>query len=257
MVKKPLLISVIFALAACGPIAPAPPTDEEGEVIEMPGPFDTWLRVEQMLPDGGEVGLRPRLRFVFDTWIDEDELLDFSTVTVSSAGLSTGGRVKWTMTTRTLEFVPSSPLEPGLNYRATMDQARLQSVTGAPFQSVDLPTFLVTEDGPEFADSEPSVSWEEVDGLLENRCRSCHADPQWALNPLTYDSLVGRRSDQTDAIMVLPFDPGDSYLMHKILPDYPVRRFTVQPPPWSDAGPLTESEIFLIERWIATGARRS
>jgi hypothetical protein len=65
------------------------------------------------------------------------------------------------------------------------------------------------------------VRWPEVDRILEANCRSCHADPQWRLNPLTRESMLGVRAEQVSRFLVRPGDPADSYLMEKILPSYP------------------------------------
>ena len=66
--------------------------------------------------------------------------------------------------------------------------------------------------------------------------------------------MIGARADEVDEVIVIRYDAADSYLMHKIIPDYPLRRYGVQPPTWSDAEPLTANEIALIEDWIRVGA---
>jgi hypothetical protein len=244
----------MLLLASCGPIDPGPPLDEDGNEIIRPGAFDSYLGIQA---DYAETqGVRPALRFIFDAFVEEDELVDFGVVVVASAGIVNGGRVTWHVSTRTMTFRPFSNLVSGLEYKPQFDASRLFSVTGAPLGPVNLPTFVVdetvtTEEPP----PPPLVGWAEIDDLFEAKCRSCHAEPSWQLNPLTYDSLIGRRSAQVDRMMVVPFDPADSYLLHKCIPDYPTRRFTVQPPPWSDAEPLSEQELFMLERWISTGAR--
>jgi hypothetical protein len=183
-------------------------------------------------------------------------LIDFSTVSLHSAGLSERGRTRWEMTTRTLIFEPFGELVDELRYSPRLDAGQLVSVTGAPFRRTELPSWIVDASlETDAQERTSSPSWEEIDELLARKCRSCHADPEWNLNPLTRESLVGQRSTQIDGFLVVPFDPSDSYLMHKILPGYPVRRFTLQPPPWSGAAPLTVSERLAIELWIAGGAQ--
>ena len=217
---------------------------------------DDWLQVETIHPDGGEVGPRPEVRMEFNTYIEDDRLLDYGVATLESGGLRVSGRVEYEMTTRSLVFRPLRDLVPGLIYTMSLRADFLRSVTGAPFRATRLPRFVPVEDavGPGPTPI-PRATWSEIDAVLERKCRSCHADPTWDINPLTRASLVGVPSEQTDATLVVPYDPGDSYLMHKILPDYPVRRFTVQPPPWSGAQPLTTGEQRLFELWIRDGAR--
>lgn len=131
-------------------------------------------------------------------------------------------------------------------------------MTGAPFLPPgEWPELVPSrEAAPQEVAELPSPSWQEVSPLIEERCAGCHRDEQWGLNPLTYDSLLGAKSTQTDQFLVRAGDPQDSYLMRKILPDYPEREFTVQPPPWSDVERLDRQELLLIEGWIAAGARR-
>lgn len=248
---RTLLIALL--IAGCGSIDPPPPTDEDGNEIIEPGPFDTYLGIEADYPD--EVGVRPIIRLRVDGYIDEDELLDFGIVSLASAGITETGRVRWIMSTRTLEFRPFSELVPGLRYTPRIDGSRVFSVTGAPLADVSLPPVLVVDEPADDDPPTPAVRWPEVDRLLEAKCRSCHADPQWQLNPLTRESMIGQQSKQVFQPLVLPFDPGDSYLMRKVIADFPVRRFTVQPPPWSDLEPLTQAEVALLETWIRGGAR--
>lgn len=247
------ILLVSLALSACGSIDPEPITDEDGNPIIMPGPFDDHLGVTALY--GAEVGVRPTLRFQFDAFVNEDQLLDFGVVALSSGGIAASGRIRWQMSSRTMAFRPFNPLVAGLRYRPSIDASRVFSVTGAPLGAIELPEFVVSDEIEEPEFELPMVRWAAVDDVFRAKCRSCHADPQWQLNPLTYASLVGGASAQTDELLVVPFDPGDSYLLHKVIEDYPVRRFSVQPPPWSNAATLTAEEVVLIERWVATGAR--
>lgn len=77
----------------------------------------------------------------------------------------------------------------------------------------------------------------------------------WGLNPLTRESMIGKRSDAGDEMLIVPFDPADSYVLQKLLPDYWTIRWDVQPPAWSGAEPLSERELRLVESWIRQGAR--
>lgn len=253
MRARPLVFLSAAFLLACGPVDPEPP--EGVTTVPMPGPYDDWLTVEDVQPDGGDVGRRPEIRLQFDTYLEEDRLLDYGVASLESGGLRISGRVEYEMAARTLVFRPLRDLVPDLTYRLVLRADYLRSVTGAPLGEVELPSFVSSDEDATTESAEtPRIGWEQVDAILERKCRSCHADPQWGLNPLTRASLVGARSEQTDAVLVAPYDPGDSYLMHKILPDYPLRRFTIQPPPWSRADPLTTSERRAIEVWIRNGA---
>ena len=103
--------------------------------------------------------------------------------------------------------------------------------------------------------SYPSTSWSAVRQIIDERCADCHGDEDWPkLNPLTRESLVGRSSDQLNEPLVRPYDPPDSYLMHKLLWDYPVRQGEPQPPAWAGGKQLPRDELLTIEGWIAAGA---
>ncbi len=91
-------------------------------------------------------------------------------------------------------------------------------------------------------------------------CIQCHTDngrtPAANLNLLegrSYAQLVGRGSSQkAGAILVIPGDPANSYLIHKI--DGQSDIVGARMPRGS--GPfLTEGQVSIIRRWIELGAR--
>lgn len=242
----------VVAVMACGPIDPAPLVDEAGNPIIEPPPFDTALVAT---PRYAEVeGRAPVLRWQLNAYLDQGRLVDYLAVTLTSGGVAASGRVTYRMADRTLEFRPSSRLHDGLYYRPQLSAARLFSVTGSPLAGRQQPRFEVDATIPSDDPPLPSARWADVAAIFDAKCNSCHNDPTWQLTPLTREALVGGRSDQVDRQLVVPYNPGDSYLLHKVLPDYPLRRFTVQPPPWSEVAPLDLPELLTIERWIITGA---
>ncbi len=83
----------------------------------------------------------------------------------------------------------------------------------------------------------------------------CHNETD-NLASLDYDQLINTASvSMADRLLVRPTFPGDSYLLHKILPEYEDRLWTVMPPEWAEDLPLDGAELQIIEEWIATGAR--
>jgi len=149
----------------------------------------------------------------------------------------------------------------------TAPDRTLAAVTGAPFEAPEGPlAFRIDADGPTTNVPLPDdpVTFADIEPLLTARCAQCHGNTEaWPfLVPMTPEALNGQPSEQVPALLVRPGDPYDSYLMHKLIPDYPVRRNGPHPPPWgedepweADATPLTTEELWLIERWIAGGAR--
>ncbi len=248
------ILSTLF-LIACGSIDPEPPLDDEGEPIETPEPFDTWLGVERIEPASGVISRNPVFEITFDTYIEDDDLLNYDLVFLQSGGIRVRGFAEWDVSRRTLVWRPSGELIDGLEYQLRLNEDRLRSVTGAP------PLFRFGAeyevDGelePPSPEARPRATWRDIDTIIVRKCASCHRDPEWLLNPLTPESMIGVRADGRDQLLVIRRDPADSYLMHKILPDYPLRDYGIQPPVWSDAAPLTPNEVAAIQSWIQAGA---
>lgn len=263
-----------LAIAACVPIEPEPLVDKEGKPIPLPEFGDRWLQVRAVHPRPGPIELRPTFAFTFYDYLDPTTFVSFNFATMHSGGLQANGRAWYRMTDKTVVWRSNSALEPGLGYRLKL-AGGLRSATGAPLLPEGARTiltkeqnYLPTRDLPaaeEPASQEdldldaplPDARWADVEPILAARCASCHADPGWSLNPLTFESLRGQRSEQVDLHLVRPGDPARSYLMRKLLWDYPDRKFEPQPPPWSQgARELPREELLLIEGWIAHGARR-
>lgn len=247
------MLSFLF-ITACGPIEPEPPLDADGEPIELPDTFDRWLTVESVEPTT-HLAPRPVVRIRLSDHIDPDNFRSFDAVSLSSGGIRVFGTTRWDIASRTLTWRGSSTLVPGLRYRLNVNDDRLTSITGAPFRSASMIRFEVD---PTLEVSDVTrivVTHSEVERIVVRKCATCHRDPEWKLNPLTAESMVGEPSDQSPFPLVHRYSPAESYLIHKILPDYPVRAYGVQPPEWSGATPLTDTEIQTFSRWIESGAR--
>ena len=250
----------IFAIVAmwligCGNIDPQPPLDAEGEPIDLPQPGEDWLYFEAFEPKD-TLSLRPTIAVRFSTYVDPATFTTFGAMRIRSGDIRHVGFTDYRMTRKEVLFRPNSNLEADLEYRLEWLDDGVRSIAGSPlFPLSSLPRFT-TDDELETSPpiDRPTVSWEDVEDIFDAHCGDCHFSPQWQLPELTRDDLVGRRSQQVDTLLVEPFHPARSYLMHKILPDYPVRRFTEQPPPWSQQEPLSLDDIERIEHWIAIGA---
>lgn len=241
--------------AGCTEIDPLPLVDAQGNPIRLPEAWDTWLEVEEITPGDSEIPVIPIFRVTFPTYLNTTNVLDVDMVSLSSGGIRASGRATYDMVDRSLDWRPFSPLIAGLNYTLQLNPNRVESVTNAPLRVSQLPTYSVKEDAPRHtAVTSISASWDDVAKIFEVKCWGCHQDPEWRLNPLTVASMVGVTADSVDVFLVKPRDPSASYLMHKILPDYPVRRFGVQPPVWSSEEPLTRQELKVIQAWIQAGA---
>lgn len=250
-------VGALLLALACGQIDPPPPVDDDGDPIPLPDPLDEWLQFSAFEPEE-ELSIRPTIAITFNAYLDPTTFNSYATARLVSRDLAYPGRIDYRITRRQILFRPNSNLEPDLRYELIWTADNIESVTGSPLHPLaGLPEFETDDELPTSPPLErPEVSWQEVEALFDAHCNDCHSDPDWQLPELTPESLVGRRSQQVDSLLVEPFHPARSYLMHKILPDYPVRRFTVQPPPWSDRSPLSTDDIERIEHWIANGAHR-
>ncbi len=245
-----------FALlfANCGPIDP-PPEDDKGEEIPLPQPFDTFLELEKVKPESDEVGLRPVLWIQFSDYLDDDKWIDRSAVSLVSGGLVHRGRITNVFSQKAILFTPNDDLIEGFKYTLKLSKKQFKSFNDAPLETPKEIEFTVNAKLSDQGVPLPDPFWPEIKAIFSKKCDSCHSDPNWGLIELEFDTLIGIRSEQVDRFLVKPLDSSDSYLMHKILPDFDERKFTVQPPPWSDGLPLTAEEILKIDQWIEKGAR--
>lgn len=250
------IILLVLGSVACGSIDPEAPVDDKGKVIPLPQPFDTFLKVEKTSPEPGPVGLRPVIRVEFSDYLDNDSWVDRSAVTFASGGQTRNGRITSVFSQKALLFQPRSNLVEGLKYKMSFKRAQFYSYNDAPLEEKpEALEFLASSDVEEMVFELPDPYWEDVKPIFEKKCDTCHGDENWGQIRLEYDSIVGRRSEQVDRFLVKAFDSSDSYLIHKILDDFDGRKFTVQPPPWSDGVPLTDDEVLIIDRWVELGAR--
>jgi len=249
-------ILVIALLSACGSIDPDPLLDAQGNPIAVPAAGESWLVVEQISPETDVIPTNPQISIRLSNHIDDDLLVDYDVISLTSGGKRMGGRTSWDVTSKTLTWRPFGNLIDGLDYSLQVNDSRLLSVVGSPLYPFKRRTWRVDaqEEAPT-PQTSAEVRWSQVEQILERRCWSCHQAPQWQLNPLTRESMIGKRSNGGEEFLVVPFDPADSYLLHKIVPDYETIRWEVQPPSWSGAAPLQDHQIRLIEAWIRQGAR--
>jgi hypothetical protein len=240
---------------ACVEVEPDPPVDEDGEPVVVPAPHDRWLEVVDISPDTDEIAMSPSVAVTFNDYIDDESFESYAFGALRSGGVRASGTATYIMTDKTVVWRPFSRLEPGLKYRFSVTED-LESATGAPLRApAEWPEYLAGRDAvPSELVVLPDVRWDAVRPIFDATCAGCHQDPQWGLNPLTYDSLIGAKSQQTDLFLVRPGDASDSYLMRKLLWDYPDIEFVHQPPAWSGGQELAREELLLIEGWITGGA---
>ncbi len=254
------LIPVIACtvLAACTPVDPEGPVDEDGDPLPLPGPYDTFLEIESITPGQGDtLGPRPWLAVRFNAYLDDDSFRSFGTMQLQAGGIRQRGEVRYVMTDRTLYWRPYADLRDGFVYALDLTLEGTESVTGAPLlEPTELPTYTAdaTAESAPFGRVDEPVTYDDVAEVFEARCASCHGSDDWPyLLTLDRESLLTTTQPNLGRVMVRAGDPADSYLMHKILEDYPDRLNGPCPPTWSeDPEPLTPEQTWLIERWIAS-----
>ena len=125
------------------------------------------------------------------------------------------------------------------------------STLGGPTPNLE-PTFTSVQ----------SQIFETTDVAGRQACVNCHTNvgrnPSGGLNlahALAYDQIVNVASNRkAGAIRVIPGDPENSYLVHKIegRPGIVGLRMPFSGPPF-----LTDGQILILKRWIALGAQRN
>jgi hypothetical protein len=114
---------------------------------------------------------------------------------------------------------------------------------------------------PTFASVQSQI-FETTDSAGRAACTNCHTNigrnPAGGLNllhDLAYEQIVNVPSrGQPKAIRIIPGDPDNSYLVHKIegRPDIVGIRM-----PFGTGPFLTDGQIAILKRWIAIGAPRN
>ncbi|MEN6440424.1 MAG: c-type cytochrome domain-containing protein [Syntrophobacter sp.] len=93
------------------------------------------------------------------------------------------------------------------------------------------------------------VSYSEIAPILQNRCLNCHSGAKAAkgLHLDTYENIIKGSNDEK---VVVPGQPAKSSLLLR-LTGAKTPRMPRNGPPW-----VSNEDIALIEKWIASGAPR-
>lgn len=220
------------------------PLDGRLTTAEIIGPVDQE-RLDERLP---------ALTILFSDAIDPRRGAPERAVSLTHGRLAVPVRVAIDPLARTLVARPVDPLVPTLRYVWEVDHERLRGAGGRSVEDIDPVSFVVAENAQ--TQTPPTASppnWNQVTALLQARCGGCHDDAP--LDALSYERLLDRSAQRDARRIVEPFAPERSYLIEKVIPDYPDRMGAVMPPPW-EPSPLANHEIRLLYDWIAAGATR-
>lgn len=244
----PLAVAIAAALSSCH-------LDED--LLELRQPLDLFY-VTSVSPENGhtDIPLNQPLSVTFNDYLDASSFEYYNALTVRSGSISGRGIVRYEASTRTLTYFPYRDLRPNLIYSLSINPDTVRSIRGLELSIPFSVVFQTASDTTVEQNRQlETISYEQaVAPILSNNC-GCHSDLTADLTGLTYENLVENRAVQVPSrYLVRPFDPDRSYLLHKVLPSYPDRRFMEMPPEWSTNSPLPVSDLLTIERWIETGA---
>lgn len=185
------------------------------------------------------------LRVRFDHYLDPDEPLG-DAATVASAERSVAARVSYDPVDRALLVLPDRPLRVGVAYTITVHADVVRGFAGETL-ATDVTVGFVSGSPVAPRDPLPPVDFAtEIAPVLEARC-DCHGPEPAVFPPLDPESMSGVESQrQPDRVLVLPGRALDSYLVQRILVDYP----GVRGLPMPLESPLTETEQRLVVSWV-------
>jgi len=225
--------------------------------VDPPEPRPLRVVDSSLRNNARDVALNQPFTIRFNQYLDTGALDIFGAVEARSGGIRARSFVRYSAVDRSLTFFPVRNFQPSLIYRLTVDDELVLPLDGAPLEPSFNRRFQTAEGGTVEQHREVDTVYfdESIAPLFESGC-GCHYTSD-GLASLAYDDLVGVPSEQhPSALLVRPFDPPRSYLLMKVLRDYPGRRLDRMPPPWSDEPTLGVDSLHLIEDWIETGAQR-
>ena len=164
--------------------------------------------------------------------------------------------VRWSPLSRQLLVSPRDPLRVGLTYTLLLDPSKLRATGGGTVDTTsDSWRFTATSDEWEDRPRPEVLSFgTDIQPILVEGC-GCHWEANSPLVQLDAATLRGRSVSRPARSLVVPFEPERSYLVEKLLRDYPDRFGTEMPPPWAEESALQPSELATIYQWILAGAR--
>jgi hypothetical protein len=240
--------AAIICLVACGSSDLSVGNERVG-----PPPFEV---IDVSISEGEtDVPLNQPFTIWFNRYLDAEVFRYSNAVKVCSSGVRGRGFSRYRMADRSVTFFPTRNLRSRLIYNLGLNDETVLALGGENLSTQFERAFQTAEGGTVVQDREiATVSYAgSVFPLFEQGC-GCHVDDD-AVPSLDYESLMQATSTQMDdRLLVVPYDPTTSYLMQKILPDYPDRRLSEMPPAWGRRPPLTFEQLSTVENWILTGA---
>jgi hypothetical protein len=202
------------------------------------------------------VALNQPITVTFNQYLDTDTFAYHNAFSLNSGGIWANGYARYRMTDRSLTFFPIRDMRPELIYTLSVNADTVTALGGVPLTSPFSLHFQTAASGTiDQHRLQSALSFvSDIEPIVTRSC-DCHALDD-SLVPISRDALCGVEAEGYQGrLLVVPFDPPHSYLMHKLLWDYPDRLLSGMPPAWDARSPLEVSQIGQIETWIVTGAR--
>ena len=250
LASRTLMLScLLLALSGCELML-----DGENPRREPHRPF--FVVSEVSIGDGAtDVALNQPITITFSEYLDADSFDYFNAIRLRSGAISGPGWARYSLVDRSLTWYPTRSLRPNLIYTLMVNPETVRSIFGEELALEAAITFETADDGTVEQNRriEPVSYGDSIAPILQRYC-TCHYTGD-ELAGLEYGDLVDVPSRQRSSrMMVVPFEPARSYLILKLLEEYPYRRLEAMPPSWSAAPVLDDEALRLIESWVATGA---
>ncbi|MBN2804278.1 MAG: hypothetical protein JXR91_14380 [Deltaproteobacteria bacterium] len=197
-----------------------------------------------------------------------DKQLDSSTVTDSVLHLESGPLKKWLMSyynPLTIELMVWTSVDLNSNVDWVFSiSAGMEFLDGTPVEPSILTAFTTGNSNDEQQPPFSSKKYEVVEKIFMTKCVSCHFNSDKAFTGIDFSSpdkvqntvLNVRSSEWPSLKRVLPYKPGESYLLFKIFDNdyYSGQQMPRNIDSSKSSKPLTFSEQQDISDWIAGGA---
>ena len=248
-VRIPILLCLLLGVSGCELML-----DGENPRREPTRPLFVITAVS--IEDGTtDVPLNQPITIEFSEYLDPDSFDYFNAVRLRSGSIGGAGWARYSLVDRSLTWYPTRTLRPSLIYTVKVNPETVRSIFGEELALDVAIQFETSEEETVEQNRRPTpLSYDDAIAPVFQRGCSCHYGND-ELTGLHYEDLVGLPSQQRSShALVVPFEPARSYLMHKLLDDYPYRRLEPMPPSWSAGSALDDDTLRQVESWISTGA---
>jgi len=249
VVRAPLTAMAILA-AGC-----IQPTHAPG----YPGPASPPVVVgTDPALDALDVPLNPQLLVFLDRYLDPFSVDPRRALRLSSGAQTLEIDVQWDPVTKAVVARPTAPLRPGVRYLLTLvEPGALADFAGRTIEA-PLEVRFTTGERTEVEEAEtiddPRAAVEAY-FAGDGRCLECHVKGSRYLALEDLSELAGLAAKTAaDRDLVVPGNPSQSYLLHKLLPSYPDLVGGPMPPYTTEgsADRVPPEALSAVARWIET-----